>query len=337
MPAANETNDEERTVNPNFHHLAYACSVFALLGGGHVLAQNYPAGPIRMIVPFPAGGGVDSMGRLLGQKLTDSIGKHIVIENRGGANGNIGTEIAAKAPRDGYTVLLTGAGFVTNPSLYSRVPFDPVKDFDPISLLAFAPNVLVVHPSLPAKSVAQLVALAKARPEEVHYASAGSGSTPHLGAELFNTMARTKMVHVPYKGSGPAITGLLSGEVSVMFLAALAAVPHVTSGRLRALAVTSASRLDALPELPTVAESGLKGYESSQWYGVLAPSGTPDDILNVLNSHTVKVMQSADMKQRLINAGSVAVGSTREQFATHIKAEIVKWAKVIKESGAKVD
>ncbi|MBI2225673.1 MAG: tripartite tricarboxylate transporter substrate binding protein [Betaproteobacteria bacterium] len=323
----------------SYRRFVQVVSAVALLAaaGGHAFAQGYPTGPIRMIVPFSAGGGVDTMGRILGQKLTDSIGKSIVIDNRGGANGNIGTGIAAKAPNNGYTLLLTGAGIVTNPSLYSKVPFDPVKDFDPISLLALAPNILVVHPSVPVKSVAQLVALAKARPGEVHYSSAGSGSTPHLAAELFKIMAKVDLLHVPYKGSGPALIGVLSGEVSIMFPAAIFAVPHVTAGRLRALAVTSVSRLPVTPELPTIAESGPKGYESSQWYGVLAPTGTADDILNLLNSHIVKIMQAADMKQQLINAGSVAVGSTREEFAAHIRAEIVKWAKVIKESGARVD
>jgi tripartite-type tricarboxylate transporter receptor subunit TctC len=314
-------------------------SAVALLAaaGGHVAAQGYPTGPIRMIVPFGAGGGVDTMARILGQKLAESIGKSIVIENRGGANGNIGTGIAAKAPKDGYTLLLTGAGFVTNPSLYSKVPFNPVKDFDPISLLALAPNILVVHPSVPAKSVAQLVSLAKARPGEVHYGSAGSGSTPHLAAELFEALAKVDLLHVPYKGSGSALTGLLGGEVSIMFVAALPVVPHITAGRLRALAVTSASRLPATPELPTIAESGLKGYESSQWYGVLAPAGTPDEILHLLNSHIVKIMQNPEIKQRMTDSGSLAVGSTRQEFAAHIRTEIVKWAKVIKESGARVD
>ncbi len=326
-------------MKPIHRRFLIALGSVALAGAssGQAVAQGYPAGPVRVVVPFPAGGGVDSMGRILGQKLSESIAKPVVIENRGGANGNIGTEIAAKSPRDGYTLLLTGAGLVTNPSLYSKIGYDPVKDFDPISLLALAPNVLVVHPSLPARSVAQLVSLAKARPGEVHYASAANGSTPHLAAELFKSMAGVNMVHVPYKGSGPALTGLLSGEVSVMFLAALAAVPHVKSGRLQALAVTSASRLAAMPDTPTVAESGLRGYESSQWYGVLAPAGTSEGILNLLNSHVVKVMQDPDMKQRLVNSGSVSVGSTREQFASHIKTEIEKWAKVIKQSGARVD
>ncbi len=304
---------------------------------GHAAAQGYPTGPVRMIVPFPAGGGVDNMGRIVGQKLTEILGKPIVIENRGGANGMIGSEIAAKSPKDGYTLLFNGVSFVTTPSLNSKATYDPIKDFEPISLVALAPNILVVHPSLPARSVQELIAITKARPGQVNYAGAGSGSTPHLAAELFKTMAKVNMVHIPYRGSSPAMIGLLSGEASVMFPAATAAGPYLKSGRLRPLAVTSTSRLPAMPELPTVAESGLKGYESSQWYGMLAPTGTPEDIVSVLNMHIVKIMHSPDMKQRLIAEGTVPVGSTREQFASHIKVEIAKWAKVIKDSGARAD
>jgi tripartite-type tricarboxylate transporter receptor subunit TctC len=300
-------------------------------------AQSYPAGPVRIIVPFPAGGGVDTTGRLIGQRLADALGRPFVIDNRPGANGMIGSEIVAKAPKDGYTLMVNGANFVTTPSLYNKVTYDPIKDYEPISLLSVAPNVLVVHPSLPAKSVKELVALAKARPGQVNFAGSGSGSTPHLAAELFNTLANVKMVHVPYRGTGPAIVGLMSGEASVMFMPTTNAVELVKSGRLRALAVTSRSRLSALPGLPTVAESGLKDYESSQWYGVLAPAGTPVDVLNVLNAHVVKIMEGADMKQRMTDSGNVAVGSTREAFAAHLKRELDKWAKVIKQSGARVD
>jgi tripartite-type tricarboxylate transporter receptor subunit TctC len=300
-------------------------------------AQNYPTGPVRVIVPFPAGGGVDSAGRLLATRLTESFGKSFVIENRGGANGNIGTEVVAKSAKDGYTLLFTGAGLVTNPGLYARVPYDAVKDFDAISLMALGPNVLVVHPSLPVQSVKDLIALARSRPEAVGFAGSGSGSTPHLAGELFNALAGVRMVHVPYRGSGPAMIGLLSGETPVMFLHAINAGPHVKSGRLRAIAVTSTARLASMPELPTVAESGLKGYESSQWYGVLAPAGTPDDILNTLNQHIVQIMQSTEMKQRLNDDGLVPVGNTRQQFAAHIKAELAKWAEVIKRLGTRID
>lgn len=300
-------------------------------------AQNYPAGPIRIIVPFPAGGGVDTAGRLLGQKLSEAIGRPVLIDNRAGANGMIGSEMVAKAPKDGYTLMVNGANFVTSPTLYAKSLYDPIKDFEAISLLAHAPNILVVHPSLPVKNVRELIAFAKARPGDILFAGSGSGSTPHLAGELLKTQTGTKMVHVPYRGTGPAITAILSGEVSTMFMPALTALPLIQSGRVRALGVTSLERLPALPELPTVSESGLKGYQSSQWYGVLAPAGTPSDILNVLNGHTVKIMQSADMKERMKNSGSVAVGSSREVFAKFLQTEFSKWAQVIKASGATVD
>jgi tripartite-type tricarboxylate transporter receptor subunit TctC len=300
-------------------------------------AQSYPAGPVRVIVPFPPGGGVDGMARILTQKLTENLGRTFPVENRSGANGNIGTEFAAKAAKDGYTLLFTGAGLVTNPGLYDKVPYDPIRDFEPISLVSVAPNVLVVHPSVPAKSVKELIALAKARPKQVLFAGSGSGSTPHLAGELFNTLAKVEMVHLPYRGSGPAVVGILSGEATIMFMPTTNAVPLVKAGRLRALAVTTRERVPALPDLPTIAESGLKGYESNQWYGVLAPAGAPADILALLNSHITKIMQAPDMKQRMTAEGLVAVGGTREQFAAHIKEEIAKWARVIKASGAKVD
>lgn len=314
-----------------------AAALGLLIASGAALAQAYPAGPVRVIVPFPPGGGVDGAGRLISQKLSEALGKQFIVDNRPGANGMIGSELAAKSAKDGYTLMVNGANFVTTPSLYSKVTYDPVRDFEPVSLLALAPNVLVVHPSLPAKTVKELVALARARPGEVNYAGSGSGSTPHLAAELFNTLAQVKMVHVPYRGTGPAIVGLMSGEASVMFMPTTNAVPLVRSGRLRALAVTSRERVSAMPELPTVSESGLKGYESSQWYGVLAPAGAPSDVLGLLSSQIVKIMQAPDMKQRLTGEGLVAVGSTREQFAVHIKVELAKWAKVIKASGARVD
>ena len=308
-----------------------------LLSSLTAYAQTYPAGPVRVVVPFPPGGGNDSMGRILTQKLTDSLGKQFVVDNRGGANGMVGSELVAKAPKDGYTLMVNGANFVTSPSLYAKPTYDPIKQFEPISLLAIAPNVLVVHPSVPAKNVTELIALAKAKPKQINFAGSGSGSTPHLAGELFRTMTNTQMMHVPYRGTGPVITGLLSGEVESMFMPALAAVPLINSGRVRALAVTSRNRLPALPGLPTVSESGLKGYESSQWYGLLAPAGTPSDIVNLLSAQTMKIMQTDDMKQRMAEAGSIAVGSTRDVFAKHLESEFAKWAKVIKASGATAD
>lgn len=301
------------------------------------VAQTYPKGPVRVIVPFPAGGGVDAAGRIVAQALSANLGKPFVIENRGGANGNIGTELAAKSPNDGSTLLFTGAGFVTNPSLYKKVPYDPVKDFDPISLMALGPNVLVVHASLPVQTVQELIALAKAQPGKIGFAGAGNGSTPHLAGELFNTMASVQMVHIPYRGSGPAMIGLLAGDAPVMFLPAINARPHLASGRLRALAVTSRERLAALPEVPTVSASGLNGYESAQWYGLLAPAGTPPAILDLLGAEVAKVMHTAEMKARMTSDGLVPIGSSRAQFAAHITSEIAKWATLIRASGARVD
>jgi tripartite-type tricarboxylate transporter receptor subunit TctC len=301
------------------------------------VAQSYPTQPIRLVVPFPAGGGVDSMGRIVAQKLNEALGRQVVVDNRGGANGMIGSELVAKAPKDGYTLLLNGANLVTSPSLFKRALYDPVKDFDPISMLATAPNVLVAHPALQASTVKQLIAVAKARPGEVTFAGSGSGSTPHLAAELFKYMTKTDMVHVPYRGTGPAIIGVLSGEAGIMFMPALPAIPHVTSGRMKALAVTSEQRLPVLPELPTVAESGLKGYESSQWYGVLAPAGTPADVLNLLNATLVRIMQHPEMKQRLAASGTLVIGNSRDEFAQKVTSEFEKWARIIKLSGAKAD
>ena len=335
-PATRQGGDRKRWSVPGFV-LAFLLALLGTLLAGSAVAQGYPAGPVRVIVPFPPGGGVDGAGRLISQRLSEAFGRQFVVDNRPGANGMIGSELAAKAPKDGYTLMVNGANFVTNTSLYAKVSYDAVKDFTPVSLIALAPNVLVVHPSLPAKSVKELIALARARPGLVNFAGSGSGSTPHLAAELFNTLANVKMIHVPYRGTGPAIVGLMSGEASVMFMPTTNAVPLVKAGRMRALAVTTQKRIPALPELPTVAESGLKDYDSSQWYGVLAPAGTPEDILNVLNGQIVKIMHGADMKQRLAEEGVLAVGSTRAEFATHIKAEIEKWAKVVKQSGARID
>jgi tripartite-type tricarboxylate transporter receptor subunit TctC len=300
-------------------------------------AQTYPTGTVRVVVPFPPGGGNDSMGRILAQKLTESFGRQFIIENRAGANGMVGSEFVARAPKDGYTLLLNGANFVTTPSLYAKATYDPIKQFEPISLTAIAPNVLVVHPSVPARSVRELIALAKARPKQVNFAGSGSGSTPHLAGELFRTMTKTEMLHIPYRGTGPAITGLLSGEVSTMFMPALAAVPLIGNARVRGLAVTSRERLPALPDLPTVADSGLKDYESSQWYGVLAPAGTPADIVNLLNAQIVKIMHTPEMKRQMSDSGSLAIGSTREVFAKHLSDEYAKWARIIKASGATAD
>ena len=317
---------------------ALRCSTALLaLMWGTAIAQTYPMQPIRLVVPFPPGGGVDSMGRIAAQKLAEHLGRQVVVDNRGGANGMIGSELVAKAPKDGYTLLLNGANLVTSPSLFKKASYDAVKDFDPISMLATAPNVLVAHPALQASTVKQLIAVAKARPGEVTYAGSGSGSTPHLAAELFKYMTKTDMVHVPYRGTGPAITGVLSGEAGIMFMPALPAIPHVKSGRMKALGVTSGQRLPVLADIPTVAESGLKGYESSQWYGVLAPAGTPAEILNLLNAACVRIMQQPEMKQRLAESGTLVIASSRDQFGQSIRSESEKWSRIIKLSGATAD
>ena len=322
-------------------HLAFLAFLATLWVGGtqalHAQTPTYPKGPVRVILPFPSGGGVDAAGRILAQRLSESTGKTFLIDNKGGANGNIGTEQAAKAANDGYTLLFTGAGFVINPSLYKRVGYDPIKEFEPISLMALGPNVLVVHPSLPVHSVQELIALAKSQPGRIGFAGSGNGSTPHLAGLLFNLLADVQMIHIPYRGSGPAIIGLVGGEVPVMFLPAINAGQLIGTGRVRGIAVTSKERLASFPEVPTVSASGLNGYESSQWYGILAPLGTPPDVLGVLNKQVQAIMQTADMQQRMKTDGLVPIGSTREQFASHIKVELDKWAKVVAQAGATVD
>jgi tripartite-type tricarboxylate transporter receptor subunit TctC len=300
-------------------------------------AQSYPKSTVRVVVPFPPGGGVDTAGRIMAQKLTENIGQSFIVDNRGGANGNIGTEAVAKSPNDGMTLLFTGAGFSSNPSLYKKIPYDAIKDFEPISMMAFGPNILVVHPSLPVNSVKDLIALAKAKPGQIGFAGSGNGSTPHLAGVLFNNMANIQMTHIPYRGSGPAIIALLAGEAPVMFLPAINASQYINTGRLRAIAVTSRERLAAFPDLPTISASGLPGYESSQWYGLLAPAGTSPEILNQLNTQVKKIMQTPEMQEKMKADGLIAVGGTREQFSSYIKSDMAKWSKVISASGATVD
>lgn len=290
---------------------------------------NYPARPIRFVVPYTAGGGVDAIARAVGTPLAKQLGQPVVIDNHGGAAGNIGTEIAARADPDGYTIVMGAAALAINVSLYSKLPYDPVKDFVPISLLARTPNILAVYPKVAAKSVKDVIALAKSDPGKLNYASAGSGTTPHLAGALFCQMAGVQMVHVPYKGSGPAVTGLLAGEVDLMLSPALTVLPYIKAGRLRGLATTGAKRSPAFPDLPTVAESGIPGFEASQWYGVLAPAKTPKPIIDRLNTEFVKAVRSPEVTAYLNNDGSEAVGSTPAEFAAVIKAEISKWAAVV--------
>jgi tripartite-type tricarboxylate transporter receptor subunit TctC len=299
-------------------------------------AQGYPAKPVRFVVPYAPGGSTDTLARTIGVKLTDLLGQQVVVDNRPGASGNIGMDIVAHALPDGYTIVL---GYIANlaidPSLYAKMPYDPVRDFAPITELASSPNVLVAHPSVPVTSFKDL--LVKAKQGQFNFASAGVGSVGHLTGELLNQMAGIRMVHVPYKGSGQAVTDLLGGHVQLMFSGFSSTLPHIKSGRLRALAVTGAQRSPAAPDVPTIAESGFPGFEATAWYGVLAPAKTPKPVVSRLHNDIVKVLQEPDVKNRLSGLGFEIVGSTPEQFSAYIKAEIKKWAKAVKASGAKAD
>jgi tripartite-type tricarboxylate transporter receptor subunit TctC len=299
-------------------------------------AEVYPAKPIRMIVAYPPGGGTDIVGRTIAQKLGETLGQSVVVENRGGASGNIGTEIAARAAPDGYTVLMGNvAPNAINVSLFKNLPFDPVADFAPVSLVASTPNILVVHPSTPARTVKEVVALARSRPGTLNFASAGVGSSSHLAGELFRILAGADIVHVPYKGAGPAMVDVLSGQVQLYFATMPAAMPHVKSGKLVPIAVTSLKRSQALPDVPTIAESGVPGYEASTWYGLLAPAGTPKDIVATLSAAAVRALTSPDLKERFKTLGAEPVGNTPEQFRKLIETEHRTWTKVIRDSGAK--
>jgi tripartite-type tricarboxylate transporter receptor subunit TctC len=295
------------------------------------LAQNYPSKPVRFIVPFPPGGGNDTIARLVAQKLSSALGQQVVVDNRPGAGGTIGAEAAARAPADGHAMFLAGvATHGINPNLRKKLPYDALKDFDAVSLIASAPLLVVVHPSLPVKSVKDLIAVAKARPGQINYASNGAGGSSHLGVELFNMMSGTRMVHVPYKGLAPALTDLLSGEVQVMFSSAVAMLPQVKSGRLRAIAMTGSKRSAAIPAVPTVAEAGVPGYETGSWYGVVVPAGTPKPAIDRLAREIQTIVKSQDVTSRLNEEAVIPVGSTPEAFDKHIRGELARWAKVIK-------
>lgn len=301
-------------------------------------AQSYPSKPIRLIVPFAPGGGVDLIGRIIAQKLQEAWGQPVIVDNRGGGGGNIGTDMVAKSPPDGYTLLMGYVGnLAINPFLFRKLPYDPVKDFSPISLAATAPNLLVAHPSVPANTVKDLVTLAKMKPGSLSYASAGNGTVGHMVAELFKSVTGIGIVHIPYKGNGPAVTDLLGGQVQLMFAAPGAVIPFVEVKKLKALAVASNQRLPELSDTPTFAEAGYPGVEASGWYGVLTSTGTPRNIISALNKKIVRIMQLPDVKERLTVHGYKAVTSSPEEFAQLIKSDLIKWQKVVKASGAKVD
>ena len=301
-------------------------------------AQSYPNRAIRLVVPFPAAGTTDILARAAAQKLTEAFGQSVVVDNRPGAGGNIGSDLVAKSAPDGYTLLMGTVGtHAINPSLYSKMPYDHVKDFVPVVLVAGVPNVLVVHPALPVNSVADLIKLAKDKPGQINFASSGSGTSIHLSGELFKTMAGVDITHIPYKGSSPALTDLIGGQVQIMFDNLPSALPQIKAGKLRAIAVTSLKRAPVLPDVPTISESGLPGFEASSWFGVLAPAGTPAPIVARINAEVNKWLQSAEAREKLLSQGAEAAGGSPEQFANHIRAESEKWAKVVKASGAKVD
>jgi tripartite-type tricarboxylate transporter receptor subunit TctC len=311
--------------------------LLALLLPGLVTAQDaYPSRPVRFILPFPPGGPTDILGRLIAERLTAQLGQPVVIENRGGAGGNVGAEAAAKAAPDGYTIVLVAPSLAISPTLYAKLNYDPVKDLAPISLVATVPNVVVTQAAYPA-TLREFIAAAKAKPGGMNFGSGGSGTSNHLAGELFNILTGAKLTHVPYKGVNLAMQDVIAGRIDFVVIGVPAAAPHVKSGKLRALAVIAPQRLPALPEVPTVAEAGLPGFEVTTWYGILAPAGTPRPIVARLNTELVKVMHSPEMKERLAGIGTDPVTSTPEEFAAYIQAEIGKWGEVIRKANLRAD
>lgn len=314
-----------------------SAALFVLLPAPQARAQTYPAKAVRMIVPYAPGGSVDVLARMLAPHLIESMGQQVVMDNRPGASGNIGTELTVRSPADGYTIMMVTIPFVVNPNLYAKLPFDVVRDLAPVSLLAAAPFVLVAHPSLPARSVKELIALAKLQPGKLNYPSGGNGTNSHIAMELFKSLTGARIVHVPYKGGGPALIAVVSGEADLGILGFEVVRSHVGSGKLRALAITGAKRSSRLPETPTVAEAGVAGYQFTTWYGVLVPAGTPPEIIGTLNGHLVKAMRAPELAERLSRDGTEVAATSPAQFAAHIGSELARWAKVIKEAGLRAD
>jgi tripartite-type tricarboxylate transporter receptor subunit TctC len=318
----------------NIAHGLCAGLILAAAGACHAQA-GYPNHALRMVVPSSAGGGADIVARIVAPKLAERLGQQVVVDNRPGAGTVIGGEVVAKAPPDGYTLLMGVSTLATNPVIYKKMPYDALRDFAPVTQIASLPNVLVVHPSLPVKTAQELIAFARAHPGQLSYGSPGNGTNPHLAMELFCSMAKLRMVHIPYKGSAPAVIDLVAGHITVMAATALTGIPHVRSGRLRALAVTSATRTNAAPGVPTIAESALPGYDAVQWYGVLAPVQTPADIVTKLHAEIARILQLPEVKERLLGDGADPVGNTPAEFARFIGAETAKWMKVARDAGIK--
>jgi len=312
--------------------------VLSLVPVGAAHSQAYPNKPVRMIVAFAPGGGSDTAARIVALRLGAALGQQVVVDNRPGASGNLGHDIGAKSAPDGYTLMWTSIGpIAVNVSLFRKLPYQPLRDFDPITLSADSINALVVHPGVPAKTVQEFIALAKAQPGKLNYGSSGNGGAGHLAGELLNLMARVKIVHIPYKGGGPAMLDLISGQIQAIYATLVTALPHVRSGRIRGIAVTRAERAPMIPELPTIAEGGLPGYEATNWYGILAPAKTPTPIVTRLNRELVKILQMPDVRDAFFAQGMLPLNSTPEAFRAHLKSEIEKWGGVIKQTGIRAD
>jgi tripartite-type tricarboxylate transporter receptor subunit TctC len=316
------------------HHAAcIACAMLGSTAAGNVFAQAYPVKPVRLVVPSSAGGGTDIVSRILVPDFSKRLGQQVVVDNRPGAGTMIGIDHVAKSAPDGYTLLMGLSTLAINSALKKNVPYDPVRDFAPITIAVTSASILVVHPSLPVKTLKELIAFARARPGQLNYASAGAGTYPHMTYELFLSMAKLKMVHIPYKGTAPAMIDMVAGQVATMAATVLTGLPHIRTGRLRPLGITSAKRSAVVPDIPTVSEGGLPGYESVQWYALLAPAKTPSDIVARLHKDMVQVLHSPAIKKRFANDAAETVGNTPEEFARHIRSELDKWEKVAREAG----
>jgi len=313
------------------------CAAVAALASSLAPAQTYPSKPIRVIVPFAPGGGTDILTRIMSPRLSEALKQQIVVDNRPGAGSQIGTEVVAKSAPDGYTILMVDTAFETNPSLYSKLPYDSLKDFAPVSLSATAPVILIIHPSVPVRTLKELVALARAQPGALNFASGGPGSSTHLGVELLKYVAKIDLVHIPYKGTGPAVADVLGGQVTMMFAGISSVKSHVEAGKLRAIAVTGAKRSPAMPSVPTFAEAGYKDVDASTYWGALAPARTPPEIVNALSASMAQVLKMADVRAKLTDLGFDAIGGSPDQFAALIRSEMAKWSKVIKAAGIRLD
>ena len=314
-----------------------ACTLIATACAGLATAQTYPAKPVKFVLPFPPGGPTDILGRIIGQKLNAQLGQPVIPENKPGAGGNVGTEYAAKQPADGYTIVLVSPSLSISPGLYKKLGYDPVKDFAAISLVAQIPNVLLVHPSVPAKTLRELVQLAKSKPGQLNFGSGGLGTSNHLGGEMFKGLTGVSMVHVPYKGSNEAMVGMMGGHVDMVVIGVPPTLPHIKAGRVRPLAILADKRVSYLPDVPTSKEAGVPNYIVTTWYGILAPAGTPRDIINRLNAEWIKIEAQPDTKEKMAAAGYDPMSSTPDQFADFIKSEMVSWMKVIKDANIKIE